>query len=43
MEFKKQNQMNTGEEKERGKPTNRLFTIENKLMVTGREVVKGLR
>ena len=30
-----------GKERERGKPRNRLLTIENKLMVTSREVGGG--
>ena len=33
--------MNKGEKKERGKPENRLLTIESKLMVAGGEVVKA--
>ena len=31
VEFKKQNQLAKGKKKERGKPRNRLLTIENKL------------
>jgi len=33
--------MSKGTKRERGKPINRLLTIENKLMVTRREVGRG--
>ena len=33
--------MSKGKKRERGKPRNRLLTIENKLMVTRREAVLG--
>ena len=37
----KTKQMNIWAKKERGKPRNRIFTMENKLMVTRREVGGG--
>ena len=36
------NKANKQRGKKRGKPRNRLLTIENKLMVTGREVGGGM-
>ena len=41
MEFKKIKEQR-GEKRERGKPRNRLLTVENNLMVTRREVGGGV-
>ena len=41
MQFKKQSKINKQKGEKRGKPRNRLFTIENKVMVARGEVGGG--